>query len=363
MKKKVAIFQNTITGGGRIRVLNEIIRALNEFEIIPDIYAFRVNATLDGNAKIKKLASVIYGLYELKILSLNLRMKFIASKYDLCINSNNTILFAPEINSISYIHFPREARIMSVYKKTSTTKASPTSYERLLMNLAKYRKYNANNKIITNSNYTKDIIELVYSEIASKDISVLYPPIYPKEPRLSTKEKREVVCTLGRFACDKRQLEQIQIAEKLPDLTFEIMGFVGDRNSQAYFKKCDNYWRDNKIANVTLFPNLASEEIEEKLSTAKFFMHNLRNEPFGISTVEAIESGCIPIVHDSGGQQEVVPIKELRFSDKAEAIDILKSRDRLTAGEIQTKLQENIKRFEVNDFRKQITSILKEKLN
>ncbi len=95
MKKKVAIFQNTITGGGRIRVINEIIKALNEFGVIPDIYTFKINAQLDGHAKTNKLTSVIYGLYELKILSLNLRMRLVASKYDLWINSNYIILFAP----------------------------------------------------------------------------------------------------------------------------------------------------------------------------------------------------------------------------------------------------------------------------
>jgi glycosyltransferase involved in cell wall biosynthesis len=362
MKTKVAIFQNTITGGGRIRVLNEIIRALNELKVKPDIYAYKINTAISGNMNIRKCFPVVYGLYELKVLSLNLRMRFIAPKYDLCINSNNTILFAPANDAISYIHFPREARILSVYEKTGAQKSSPTAYERLLTSLFRYRRYNENNKIIANSSYTKSIIERVYPEIRPSDISVLYPPIYPKEGSPDRK-KRDVVCTLGRFSWDKRQLEQIQIAERLPDLQFEIMGFVGDRNGRIYFNKCQNYVRDNKVTNVTLFPSLAYEEVDDKLSTAKFFMHNLRNEPFGISTVEAITSGCVPVVHDSGGQREIVPIGALRFSNAAAAIDILKDTDRLDTGEIQTILRENIKRFEVNRFREQIFSILEEKLN
>jgi glycosyltransferase involved in cell wall biosynthesis len=333
MKTKVAIFQNTITGGGRIRVLNEIIRALNELKVKPDIYAYKINTAISGNMNIRKCFPVVYGLYELKVLSLNLRMRFIAPKYDLCINSNNTILFAPANDAISYIHFPREARILSVYEKTGAQKSSPTAYERLLTSLFRYRRYNENNKIIANSSYTKSIIERVYPEIRPSDISVLYPPIYPKEGSPDRK-KRDVVCTLGRFSLDKRQLEQIQIAERLPDLQFEIMGFVGDRNGRIYFNKCQNYVKDNRVTNVTLFPSLAYEEVDDK-----------------------------PVVHDSGGQREIVPIGALRFSNAAAAIDILKDTDRLDTGEIQRILRENIKRFEVNRFREQIFSILEEKLN
>jgi glycogen synthase len=47
---------------------------------------------------------------------------------------------------------------------------------------------------------------------------------------------------------------------------------------------------------------------------AKVFIHPNINEPFGISTAESILNGCLPLVHNSGGQKEIVPFTELRFN-------------------------------------------------
>ena len=53
MSKKVAIFQNTLTGGGRSQVLNAIIKILNEKAIEPDIYTFRVNKSFIPEENLK----------------------------------------------------------------------------------------------------------------------------------------------------------------------------------------------------------------------------------------------------------------------------------------------------------------------
>jgi hypothetical protein len=61
------------------------------------------------------------------------------------------------------------------------------------------------------------------------------------------------------------------------------------------------------------------------LKTTKFFLHPNINEPFGIATVESILSGCLSLVHNSGGQIEIVPIKELRFNAIDEIGELLGS--------------------------------------
>jgi glycosyltransferase involved in cell wall biosynthesis len=43
------------------------------------------------------------------------------------------------------------------------------------------------------------------------------------------------------------------------------------------------------------------------LSLAKVYLHTMVGEHFGISIVEAMASGCIPISHNSGGMVEFVP--------------------------------------------------------
>jgi glycosyltransferase involved in cell wall biosynthesis len=43
------------------------------------------------------------------------------------------------------------------------------------------------------------------------------------------------------------------------------------------------------------------------LAAAKVYLHTMVGEHFGISIVEAMASGCIPVSHNSGGMVEFVP--------------------------------------------------------
>lgn len=374
MNQRVAIFQNTLTAGGRIKVVIEMIRILNELKIVPDVYTFRVNNSLKIEKglkfRIKRLFSPIYGLYELKVLALNLMMNFFAKNYDLLINSNNALLFTPsKTSSISYIHFPREARISSKYldlafpdgKLVSESNLGIRAYRAMLNLLRKIPQKKIDSIIITNSVFSKRMLLEVYPEFTPDKMSVIYPPIAITAPE-SNKKNDNVVITLGRFSADKRQLEQIQIAEKFPDLRFEIIGFVGDRKSEVYFNKCRNYQEKKVITNVEFHPNLPPQKVKEKLQTSRFFMHNLRNEPFGISTVEAIAAGCIPIVHDSGGQREIVPFAELRYENKEHAVELLKNIENLDHEAISLKLRQNISQFDHSVFRVMFKKILTEAL-
>ena len=74
-------------------------------------------------------------------------------------------------------------------------------------------------------------------------------------------------------------------------------------------KVIDSLW----LTNVHLVPDASEEERDKLLSSSTFFLHSLRSEPFGITTVQGIAAGCIPIVHNSGGQIEIVEDELLRY--------------------------------------------------
>jgi glycosyltransferase involved in cell wall biosynthesis len=38
------------------------------------------------------------------------------------------------------------------------------------------------------------------------------------------------------------------------------------------------------------------------------YVHCAENEHFGITIVEAMAAGCVPVVHDSGGPREIVTV-------------------------------------------------------
>jgi alpha-1,2-mannosyltransferase len=60
---------------------------------------------------------------------------------------------------------------------------------------------------------------------------------------------------------------------------------------------------------VTVKTNIASSELRQWLSKARAGIHTMANEHFGISVVELMAAGVIPVVHDSGGPRKdiVVP--------------------------------------------------------
>jgi glycosyltransferase involved in cell wall biosynthesis len=46
--------------------------------------------------------------------------------------------------------------------------------------------------------------------------------------------------------------------------------------------------------------------VKEILGKAKVYVHCAQNEHFGITIVEAMAAGCVPVVNDSGGPREIV---------------------------------------------------------
>ncbi len=373
--KKVAIYQNTLTGGGRIKVVNEIIRLLNDRGIIPDVVTLRTTPSLisGGNSRFRiiKLPELIRGFYEIKVISLNLWMRHYARRYDLLINSNNTFLFAPcGVAQIAYVHFPREARVLSRYESLAFPDgrfvADMPMPARILRKFTQwlhtFRKLPKHQTVLANSKFTAESLTAVYPDLS--DIEIVYPPVELDQwtSRKHAGPQKRVV-SLGRFSPDKRQLEQLRIAARLPNCEFQIIGFVGDRQSQAYYDQCRAFIRENALQNVRLYPGLSQKEARNKLRSAALFIHSTRNEPFGISTVEAIAAGCIPLVHDSGGQREVVPEESLRYNSVNQAVEKLTALLSADLTSLQSRLKNHILQFDVNVFRDRMNNILTKTLD
>ena len=377
--KKVAIIQNRFQRGGRMQVLVHIISILNEIGIVPDLLTFR--SRLDSSTLEKS-----YGLdieFNVKEVFVDLRLPFewhilffnkvigrYLDKYQLVINSNNTSFGLPGyLNVLSYVHFPRKERNISKKKNIHFPEGAKRSLwdiriDPFLIASAIYRTNNCislNDKQVANSDYTRQMIIKNY-RIKSDAVDVVYPPVDISFP-LSVPKKKGSVISLGRYAPDKRQLEQIELASHLPEFHFNMVGFV---NEPRYFNQCKQAVAHKKLNNVSLMPDLSLEESKRELSASEYFLHSLRNEPFGITTVQAIAAGCIPLVHDSGGQKEIVPDKSLRYTNMDDAIKKLKFLNTLNEEqkkELQTALQKHILQFDIASFKNKIKPMLIDKLN
>ena len=146
---------------------------------------------------------------------------------------------------------------------------------------------------------------------------------------------------------------------ELPNYELYLVGF---KNDESYFNKCQKVIDTLWLTNVHLVPDAGEEERDKLLASSTFFIHSLRSEPFGITTVQGIAAGCIPIVHNSGGQIEIVEDEMLRYNNEAEIpekINQLKGKDLLA---IRKKLQLHIKQYDAVSFRRQFKKILEVKI-
>lgn len=375
-KRKVAIFQNRIQPGGRFQVMAQMIAVLNKMDIEPDLLCFRnrldfekVNSFYSKELRynIRKVSGEWPMPFEWNILWFNIAVSKYLKDYHFSINHNNTSFgLKTDRPIISYTHYPRKARLESALKDIHLPemgKAPIFNSSKDLLNMVGFlykrnNHYLKNDILVANSEFTKKAICDSYPSVKPEEVAVIYPPVDVKLTDEKKESDKNTVVSLGRFSTQKRQLEQIFVAEGLAHMQFILMGFVGE---QAYFEECQNYVEAHGLKNVRIIANVSKEEIRSTLKKARFFIHSMRNEPFGITTVQAITAGCIPIVHDSGGQREIVQQQDLRYQSGGDAIALLKkvsSEDDHTLNKRLSLLKESAKKFSGSEFDQKFRELL-----
>jgi len=168
-------------------------------------------------------------------------------------------------------------------------------------------------KIICNSAFTKNAID---QSVGSR-ADIIYPPVDTESLRGGKKEK--IILSVGRFSSffqTKKQELLIDIFSEgvakglLKDWKLTLIGGLLP-SDQKYFKMLES---KTKGLAVTLLPNATFDTLKKEYARATIYWHGAGfgetnpqlMEHFGITTVEAMASGCIPIVYNAGGQPEIV---------------------------------------------------------
>jgi glycosyltransferase involved in cell wall biosynthesis len=147
---------------------------------------------------------------------------------------------------------------------------------------------------------------------------LLYPPVHVKCPPA---EKENIILSVARFEIggSKKQHELIRAFEELrqaePELVagWRLVLVGGSLPDNSYLDEIQAQTRKG-AAPVEIRVNVAHEELAGLYARAKIFWHacGLNEtsphliEHFGMTTVEAMQNNCVPIVFDGGGQREVV---------------------------------------------------------
>jgi len=228
------------------------------------------------------------------------------SKYDTLIDTYSNCLFP--WTDICYIHFPFLNRYFfnprfPYLKSRYLLPVGGLPYAFFEKNISK----SEGKLVLANSYFTANAIK----EFSKANVKVLYPPIpstfFHKNPTSVTKYPRKnLVVTVSRFGAGKG-LEKIPYIAKLADknINFTIIGLAHDKNIlRLVFKTIKKL---DVTKRVKVLTNVPKQEMKNILNSAKLYLHTTIDEHFGISIVEAMATGCIPIVHNSGGAKEYVP--------------------------------------------------------
>lgn len=184
--------------------------------------------------------------------------------------------------------------------------------------VTKFSDIESYNKIITISEFSRKWISR-YWRLPSE---ILYPPVNTQN-FAPAKNKKNIIVHIGRFFVtghSKKQLEMVRTFKNLVDGGVKDweLHFIGSiAEGDTHQKYIETVRSEASGYPVYFHINATFTELKEILSIAKIYWHAtgldedpernpIRLEHFGITTVEAMRSGCVPVVIDLGGQSEIV---------------------------------------------------------
>lgn len=194
-----------------------------------------------------------------------------------------------------------------------------------------YQRIHSFNLIFANSLYTSSWIKKYWNT----DAHVLYPPVNLIKYGKSIKRKN-YICSVGRFFTvghGKKQEIMIEAFKKLFDqgLTSWELHLAGGLGTEPTSMAYAEYLKTlSKNYPIYFHFNESRQFIENLYLESKIYWHAagfgedpnkdpIKFEHFGITPIEAISAGCIPLLFNGGGLSEV--IKRLNLDPELHLFD------------------------------------------
>jgi len=191
-----------------------------------------------------------------------------------------------------------------------------------------------------------------------RDSKTVYPPCPVEDfsEFTNVKSRENLVVTIGRIVPEKRLHLFIELARIVPKTRFVAIGSLSAETSAYYYQL-----KKSAPENMS-FVLSPLRKVRDILGRAMAYVHCAENEHFGITIVEAMAAGCVPIVHDSGGPKEIVTsdvgFRWSNLSVAARQIVMLAENDNLRR-ELSAAASLRARQFRPEVFESEMTRILK----
>jgi len=229
-----------------------------------------------------------------RLLLVNDFLKKNRGKYDLIIDTSSNV---PTRADVVYVHCP------AILRASGESGLHWALYDNLVQHASK-RLLGRPKLVLCNSSWTAGKFKSAYGY--DLRVEVLHPPVDVEYfSKVADNTKENIVVTVSRFTPEKNLERIVDVADKLRDFRFVMIG-VKAKYSEPVIDNINKRIRELRADNVELLFNVPRDKLREVLGSAKYYLHPPYAEHFGISVVEAMSAGCIPIVYRDGGAWEDV---------------------------------------------------------
>lgn len=183
---------------------------------------------------------------------------------------------------------------------------------------------------------------------------VIYPPLLENIEFIDG-ERENIILAISRISREKN-IEFVGRLSDVVDAKFVVIGFV-TKSNRKYLAKLKK-----EFPKLTILTDVPAEEKLKWLRKAKILLHAAINEPYGMTKIEGMAAGCVPLVHNSGGSPENIP-DGYTFDNideaKTKIVEILREYNL----DIAIKMSDFVKNMNLESFKRQIKLYLKEVLD
>jgi glycosyltransferase involved in cell wall biosynthesis len=224
-----------------------------------------------------------------------------------------------------------------------------------------YIKMMLNSTVLTNSEFSRKAILKTFEV----DSTVLHPPVDVdifRKACLTSNIRDDSILVISRFHPTKKIENAIHLARLLrQNEVGTCMSIVGNMSPDGigYFNYLSDLVRHYGLEDFVRFEiNVTFDRLLDLIRRSKVYVHPLPGEPFGISTVEGMSAGIIPVVPDIGGHTEFVP-KKYQFHTFGQGVQAVAAALAAPKSE-RIQLSHSTQKYSVTNYVKRFQQILVE---